>query len=62
MSIASISAGMSLLRVAYPPARDALRRGGPYMWLHQNSTFREPENSLGIEYCPCTIVLSFEIR
>jgi hypothetical protein len=30
--------------------------------LRQKVTFREPENRRGMEYCPCTIVLSFEIR
>jgi hypothetical protein len=28
----------------------------------QNAIFREPENRRGMEYWPCTIVLSFERR
>src|SRR4030095_8610798 len=28
----------------------------------QNATFTEPENTRGVEYCPCTIVLSFDSR
>src|SRR4029450_4726811 len=28
----------------------------------QNPIFREPDHNRGIEYCPCTIVLSFEIK
>ena len=34
---------------------DAARR-------RQNATFRDPENTRGLEYCPCTIVLSFDNR
>ena len=27
---------------------------------NQNATFRDPDNTRGVEYCPCTIVLSFD--
>ena len=34
---------------------DAARR-------RQNATFRDPETTRGVEYCPCTIVLSFDSK
>jgi hypothetical protein len=34
----------------------------PFTIQIQNLILREPENSRGIEYCPCTIVLSFDSR
>ena len=38
-----------------PTVADAAHR-------RQNPTFIDPENTRGLEYCPCTIVLSFDSR
>jgi hypothetical protein len=61
------STAINLVRGEYWISASARRHRGNFRGAHacrysQNVIFREPENRRGVEYCPCTMVLSFDSR
>jgi hypothetical protein len=45
-----------------PPVGPPVRDDAAGTASVQNKTFTEPENRRGMEYCPCTMVLSFDSK